>query len=75
MRRGSLEADQALLLVTDGIGDFLGDGSSPLGGFLQDRLLACAGLPDFLRAVGAWAYQMDDDRTAVLVRGKEASAA
>lgn len=66
--RGTLCENESLLLVTDGLGDVLADGSTPLGGLFQTKLPHCHSVIDYLKVVDTWAYQADDDRTAVLVR-------
>ncbi|MBQ2697267.1 MAG: protein phosphatase 2C domain-containing protein, partial [Clostridia bacterium] len=65
---GQLGAGEALLLVTDGLGDMLGDGGTALGGFFQSKLPSCRSLPGFVQAMDVALFQADDDRTGILIK-------
>ena len=66
---GSLGKNDCLLLTTDGLGDFIGDGNTPLGDFFIRKLPNCESLATFLQIVDVSLYQADDDRTLILVKG------
>jgi serine/threonine protein phosphatase PrpC len=68
VNKGYLNKNECLILTTDGLGDFIGDGSSVLGGFFQERLTKCRGLASFLQVVDVSLYQADDDRTIIMVK-------
>ena len=66
---GYLKDDDCLLLTTDGLGDFIGDGNTPLGEFLSRKLPECVSLASFLQVVDVSLYQADDDRTLIMIKG------
>jgi serine/threonine protein phosphatase PrpC len=68
---GYLGKNSCLILATDGLSDFIGDGSTPLGGFFQAKLPKCESLTAFLQIVDVSLYQADDDRTIIMVKGAE----
>ena len=70
---GYLNKNDCLILTTDGLGDFIGDGNSQLGGFFQNKLPDCESLASFLQIADVSLYQADDDRSIVLVRSVNAS--
>jgi len=65
---GHLGNKDCLVLATDGLGDFIGDGNTPLGDFLKRKLPGCKSLATFLPIVDVSMYQADDDRTLILVK-------
>ena len=65
---GFLRKNDCFILTTDGLGDFIGDGSSPLGGFFQANLPKCESLASFLQIVDVSLYQADDDRTIIMIK-------
>jgi serine/threonine protein phosphatase PrpC len=68
---GHLSKNDCLVLTTDGLGDFIGDGSTPLGDFFKRKLPNCESLATFLQIADVSLYQADDDRTLILVKGVE----
>ena len=71
VNHGYLDENDCLILTTDGLGDFIGDGNTPLGDFFKRKLPNCESLAAFLQIVDVSLYQADDDRTLVLVKGVE----
>ena len=69
VKQGYLEKNDSLILVTDGLGDFIGDGNTPLGDFFKRKLPKCENLATFLQIVDVSLYQADDDRTLIMVKG------
>ncbi|TFB96274.1 MULTISPECIES: protein phosphatase 2C domain-containing protein [unclassified Cryobacterium] len=67
VQHGTLHRGQALLVTTDGIGDFLLDGSTEVGGYLHNALKSPVGPVDLVRAASFVTFQADDDRTVVIV--------
>lgn len=65
---GSLGAGEELFIVTDGLGDMIGDGSSTLGGFFQDKFHQCSNIIKYLQVMDVSMYQADDDRTGILIK-------
>ena len=68
---GYLGKNDCLILATDGLGDFIGDGNTPLGDFFKRKLPNCESLAMFLQIVDVSLYQADDDRTLILVKGMD----
>ena len=66
---GCLSKNDCLIITTDGLSDFIGDGGSQLGGFFQNRLPDCESLASFLKTVDVSLYQADDDRSIIMIRG------
>jgi serine/threonine protein phosphatase PrpC len=66
---GFLDKNDCLILTTDGLSDFIGDGNSPLGDFFKRKLPNCESLPMFLQIADVSLYQADDDRTLIIVKG------
>jgi hypothetical protein len=64
---GYMSRGQALLITTDGIGDFIADGSTAVGGYLHDRWSTPKGLNEYVNTLSFVTQQADDDRTAVVV--------
>ena len=69
VNHGYLDKNECLILTTDGLGDFIGDGSTPLGDFFKRKLPNCESLAAFLQIVDVSMYQADDDRTLIIVKG------
>jgi serine/threonine protein phosphatase PrpC len=67
VRHDSIEPGQALVITTDGIGDFLADGSTPVGGYLHQAWRTPVSHAEMLRSASFVTFQCDDDRTAVVV--------
>ena len=65
---GCLGRYDCLVLATDGLSDFIGDGGTQLGGFFQDRLPGCASLASFMQIADVSMFQADDDRTIVMIK-------
>lgn len=63
--RTTIRPDDALVLVTDGIGDPLGDGTGDVGAFLASMWGAPPSALEFAAQVGFARKTFDDDRTAV----------
>jgi serine/threonine protein phosphatase PrpC len=61
----SLEEGQALVLVSDGLGDPIGDGAGEVGQELAKRWLTPPTIDKFLLDVNFYRRSFDDDRTAV----------
>jgi hypothetical protein len=55
-------------MVTDGLGDFIGNGNTPIGGFFQKTFPKCESLIQFLHYSSVALRQMDDDRTVILIK-------
>ena len=71
---GKLGSQDIFLLVTDGFGDLINNKNSGFTEFLNDKLINstnCRSLPSLFQIFEAATYQMDDDRTCVLIREKE----
>ena len=68
---GQLQKEDCLILTTDGLGDFISDGNTELGGFFQDRLPNCESLPAFLQVADVSLYQAADDRTLIMIKGTD----
>jgi len=68
---GNLNKSDCLILTTDGLSDFIGDGSTLLGSFFRNELPKCESLASFLQIADVSLYQADDDRTIILIKGKE----
>jgi serine/threonine protein phosphatase PrpC len=68
---GYLGKNDCFILTTDGLGDFISDGSTPLGDFFQRKLPNCESLTSFLQIVDVSLYQADDDRTIIMLKGTE----
>ena len=69
INHGYLDKNDCLILTTDGLSDFIGDGNTPLGDFFKRKLPNCESLAAFLQIVDVSLYQADDDRTLILVKG------
>ena len=69
VNHGYLDKNDCLILTTDGLGDFIGDGNTPLGDFFKRKLPNCESLAAFLQIVDVSLYQADDDRTLIMVKG------
>lgn len=67
VQRGTLEPGQAVLLTTDGIGDFLVDGSTEVGGYLHQEWSTPISSVNLVRSASFVTYQSDDDRAVVIV--------
>lgn len=65
---GSLDPGESLFIVTDGLGDMIGNGSSTLGGFFQDKFQQCSNIIQYLQMMDVSMYQADDDRTGILIK-------
>lgn len=66
--RGTLHREtQAVLVTTDGIGDDMADGDSPIAGYLWERLRRPVPPYELLRVVSYLRRQSNDDRTAMLL--------
>lgn len=65
--RTEVRAGDALVLMTDGVGDPLGDGTGEVGAFLADRWRQPPGDIEFAAQVGFTRRTYDDDRTAIAV--------
>ena len=63
----SIAPEQAVLCVTDGYGQQMGDGSSAFASHLFHRLGRPLDLPDYLDAVSYLNLGANDDRTIVTV--------
>ena len=69
---GELKSDDLLLLVTDGYADAIGKGGTSYSSFLKKMPTDKAkSLPALFQIFDAYAYQMDDDKTCILIREKE----
>jgi serine/threonine protein phosphatase PrpC len=68
VNHGHLEKTDCLILATDGLGDFIGDGNTPLGDFFKRKLPICESLVAFLQIVDVSLYQADDDRTIIMIK-------
>ena len=68
---GHFGKNDCLILATDGLSDFIGNGNTPLGDFLKRKLPNCESLATFLQIVDVSLYQADDDRTLILVKGMD----
>lgn len=66
---GLLEPGQALVTMTDGIGDHMALGRSPLAGYLHKRWQKTVNALAFAESVGFVSFQADDDRTALIMWG------
>jgi hypothetical protein len=64
---GLLEPGQAVLATSDGIGDFIGNGSTEVGGYLHQEWSKPVSVVNLVRSASFITYQSDDDRTAVIV--------
>ena len=65
---GELSLDDCLVMVTDGLGDFIGSGNTPIGGFFQKAFPKCESLIQFLHYSSVALRQADDDRTIILIK-------
>jgi serine/threonine protein phosphatase PrpC len=68
---GYLGKNDCFILTTDGLGDFIGDGNTPLGNFFQRKLPSCESLASFMQIVDVSLYQADDDRTIIMLKGTD----
>jgi len=68
---GKICKEDFLIITTDGLSDFIGDGASPLGDFFKCELPNCESLISFLQIVDVSLYQADDDRTIILIKETE----
>jgi serine/threonine protein phosphatase PrpC len=66
---GFIGKNDSIILTTDGLGDFLGDGNTPLGDFFRRKLPKCESLASFLHITDVSLYQADDDRTIIMIKG------
>ena len=66
---GYLDKSDNMILATDGLGDFIGDGNTQLGDFFKRKLPDCESLAAFLQIIDVSLYQADDDRTLILIKG------
>jgi hypothetical protein len=62
---GFLRADEALFVMTDGVGDPLGDAAGEVGQFLGEVWRAAPDVLTFAAQVGFARQTYDDDRTVV----------
>lgn len=67
VKQGLLNRNNAILLVTDGIGDIL-EKNEEVRTFFADKLMGVNNLIEFARIINAGIEQMGDDRTAVLIK-------
>lgn len=67
IQRGELEHGQAIFVTTDGIGNFILDGSTQVGGYLHQEWAKPVSAVNLVRSSSFITYQADDDRTAVIV--------
>ncbi|MDR2571068.1 MAG: protein phosphatase 2C domain-containing protein [Oscillospiraceae bacterium] len=66
---GHLRKSDCFILTTDGLGDFIANGSTPLGAFFQRKLPKCESLASFMQITDVSLYQADDDRTIIMIKG------
>ncbi len=65
--RSRLDRGQVLALVTDGVGDPLGDGAGEVGAFLAEHWQAPPAPLEFAAQIDFARRSYDDDRTAVVI--------
>ena len=68
---GVLDKSDCLILTTDGLSDFIGDGDTQLGSFFKSKLPRCKSLTSFLQIADVSLYQADDDRTIIMIKGND----
>ena len=70
VKYGYLKNDEALIMVTDGLGDII-ERSIEFRSYLFNRIIDVRSLPEFIKTISTSVNQMDDDKTCIVIKHKE----